>query len=278
MMRRLLIAALTLWCSCASAQMGQIPNVAQLVPAPAAGYTAQGVHFSSTGPQQLTDASPLTGVTDGTVGLLSFWFRAEGSDANVYRIFASQNAGGTVNAILVDRLNSGCMRLILQNSSGSNLVSTCTTSTVFTAANGNWHHYIASWTMGGSPNIQVFVDGVVDTNGAPSSGTIAYATGGAKWELVDAGLPMDADVADLWFDTGIAFPSQLNLTVSTNLQKFINGGNAVNLGTNGATPSGTSPPVFFSGSTISAWNTNKGSGGGFALVNGPLTAASSNPP
>jgi len=252
---------------------------AQLLSSKAAivGYAPQGVHFSSTGPQSLSDASALTGVTDGTVGLLSFWFKAEGSDANTFRVFASQNAGGTVNGVLVDRLTTGAMRLILQNSSGSNVVIVSTVSTVFTAANGNWHHYIASWTTGGSPNIQIFVDGVVDTNGPPSAGTIAYATGGTKWELGDASLPMDVDVADFWFDTGIAFPSQLALTTPANLQKFINGGSAVNLGTNGATPSGTAPPVFFSGA-VASWNTNKGSGGGFTLNNGPLTASATNPP
>src|SRR5579859_308981 len=88
------------------------------------GYTPQGVHFSSTGPQSISNSSALTGVSDGTVGLVSFWFKAEGSDANVFRIFSSGNAGNTINGVILDRLTSGVIRLICQNSSGSNVIIT----------------------------------------------------------------------------------------------------------------------------------------------------------
>jgi hypothetical protein len=238
---------------------------------PAAGYTPQGVHFSSAGPQFLNRGAALTGVTNTKVGAVSFWFRATANDANTFFIFSDNLA-----FFFLRRNTTGVIQLIISDGISFNPINVATTSTVFTAANGSWHHYLASWNVAASPNVTIYVDGALDTNATPSTATqLDYA--GTDWFLPNNGQPMDGDIADFWFDTGIAFASQLDLSVLANRQKFINGGNAVNLGTSGQTPSGTSPPVFFSG-TVAAWNTNKGSGGGFTLNSGPLTAASSNPP
>jgi hypothetical protein len=51
----------------------------------------------------------------------------------------------------------------------------------------------------------------------------------------------------------------------------------VDLGANGATPTGASPIGFFSG-PVATWHQNKGTGGNiFTLQAGGLTASSSNP-
>jgi hypothetical protein len=52
-------------------------------------------------------------------------------------------------------------------------------------------------------------------------------------------------------------------------------GKPVNLGTNGQTPTGTIPAMFFSGDA-SGFPTNQGTGGAFTLT-GSLTNASTSP-
>jgi len=269
---RILCLTLALFSS-AQAQSPVLPGPGLPVAGGGGGYTAQGVHFSSTGPQGLDRGGSLTGVSNTFVGAISFWFKATANDANTFYIFTS-------NRVIVSRQTSGRIQLVIGDGVVGNVVNVQTSSTVYTAANGNWHHYMASWNgnAAGAVDVKVYTDGVSDlgTNSSSFTGNAFDYTAG-NWFVSNPGLPIDADLADVWFDTGIAYPTQLDLSVLSNRQKFINSGAPVNLGTTGSTPSGTAPPVFFSGS-VASWNTNKATGGGFTLNSGPLTAAATNPP
>ncbi len=233
-----------------------------------AGYTAQGVSFSATTTMERVAA--LSGVTDSKTIMLSFWFRAAaGTDSNTIRLFHSTNVG-----ILLDRLGtSGLMRVICQNAASSNILFINTTAT-FLAGQG-WKHILISGNLA-TATLQMYVEDVSDiTITTNINDTIPWATGQSNYTIPDSGLPGPFDIADFWFD-----PNQtpLDLTVTANRRKFISAGLApVDLGATGATPTGTSPAVFFSG-VAASWNTNKGTGGGFTITAGSITSASSNPP
>jgi hypothetical protein len=126
----------------------------------------------------------------------------------------------------------------------------------------------------------LYFDGVLDAGGTKTNsggGNIAFAQAavnrfGARG---GGGLISDADFADVY----IAYNQFLDISVPSNLQKFRSASGApVDLGSTGATPTGTAPTVFFS-STVASWHVNKGTGGNaFTVQNGPLAAASTNPP
>lgn len=230
------------------------------------GFTPQGVNFSAT--TALTSGAALTGVADSKVGTISFWFRGNaGSDSATIRVVDNDQ-----DRFSVSRLSSGVMSIQAQNAAGTNLMNFFQSASTFFSTDG-WKQCAAFWNTA-TGVAQLYVNGTLE-NGSitPINDTIAYATGISNWLIPNNGLPGPFDIAELWFNPAVAF----DLSVSANLQKFISGGNAVNLGTNGATPTGTSPAVFMSG-VVGSWNTNKGTGGGFTVSAGSITAASSNPP
>lgn len=90
-------------------------------------------------------------------------------------------------------------------------------------------------------------------------------------EAIDT--PFTGDVADLWIAPG----QFIDFSVTENRRKFISASNKpVNLGVNGATPTGTAPVIFFSGDASSFGQPNLGSGGAFSHT-GSLTDASTSP-
>jgi hypothetical protein len=124
---------------------------------------------------------------------------------------------------------------------------------------------------------QMYINGVVDAGSsiALTNDTLAYNTNN-KGDTVGSevgGNFWSGDLADVYFDQA----HRLDLSVSANLQKFISGGNAVDLGTNCATPTGSQLIICMRGPVVT-WNNNVGSGGAFAIHAGSLSAASSNPP
>jgi hypothetical protein len=82
------------------------------------------------------------------------------------------------------------------------------------------------------------------------------------------------DIADFY----VNHTQYLDFTVTANRRKFISGtGTPVNLGSTGSTPTGTAPIIFLSGS-VASWHVNDGTGGGFSIVSGSLSASATNPP
>jgi hypothetical protein len=119
---------------------------------------------------------------------------------------------------------------------------------------------------------------VDDVNDLQAGGT--YTNDSVDWTVADWGVGGDTDatdkfggyLADLYLNT----VTSLDLSVESNRRKFITSSlKPVDLGADGARPTGTSPILFLSGGP-DLWHTNRGSGGGMTL-NGALTAAPSNP-
>jgi hypothetical protein len=240
-------------------------------------YTAQGVHFN--GSTELWNPSgltvPLTGSVDGKKGTLSMWVR-EGVDGTTDGIMAASSSGSSSALQIVRISGSNYWREISQNAAGSNILF-CGTATSSLAVATGWTHFVMSWDLS-VPVTQTYVNGVVDTcaNGlVDTNDTISYNTnqkGMVVGSLQGANF-LTGDLADVYFDQA----NRLDLSVSANLQKFINGGNAVDLGTNCATPTGSQPIICMRG-PVATWNNNVGSGGSFTIHAGSLSAASSNPP
>lgn len=239
----------------------------------ATGYTPQGVHFDFVAPTEISTSS-LTGIASSKVGTLCFWFRATGNDAAGMLPFYMR-AGGT-QPMNVFRFPTGSgpvgFRIDHQNAAGT-LISRYLSGSGALVANG-WQQWAFSWDLNAGTQ-QVFTNGVSNffTSSTLTNDTIGYA-GMTSLTIPEPGSPIDADLADMWFDPTTA----IDFTVTANIRKFIDGsGNAVNLGSSGQLPTGTAPILFLKGPTTS-FLTNLGTGGNFSLVSGALTAAGSNPP
>jgi hypothetical protein len=229
--------------------------------AAAASYTAQGVLFDGS-TDNLLYTSALTGAPSATkTALISFWFKMMGGNGNDQLLL--ENTGQYV----VYRPSDNTMAI---SYGGSILAKTTSTFT----SGGGWKHFLGSFDLAASAchiyindasdlasptliNANMDFSGTITTFGCTSGGT----------------LRLNAEIADFYFNPG----TYLDLSNSTNRRKFISAGGApVDLGSDGSTPTGSAPTIYFSGSTAS-WHTNDGAGGGFSSA-ATLTDASNNPP
>jgi hypothetical protein len=277
-MRRLL--AVILFCAgifCLAQSHAQVSMTGAGLGAPASGggggYTAQGVHFN--GSTELWNPSalnaPLTGSVNSKVGIVSFWLNTaagtDGTDMGIQFVYPGYSCFFT-------RTSGNLLNFDCQNASGSNILLQRSVATVTTSS--GWTSVVASWDLS-VPVFQLYINDSVasTTNLGLTNDTIAYASpndGAAIGSEVSTNY-LTGDLADFYFDQA----HRLDLSVSANLQKFINGGNAVDLGTNCSNPTGSQPIICLRG-PVATWNNNVGSGGSFAIHAGSLSAASSNPP
>lgn len=235
-------------------------------------YSAQGVLFDGTN-DWMTKASGLTGAANGKQGIFSCWFKMKGNDAG-FNAFLEQSTGLGAG-INIYRYNDNTVRLIGKNGS---VVTILDMATVGTFVNGmGWKHILAAWDLGTGVG-QIYISDTSDRNASPTltNDTLLY-TNTATQNIGSrnsggGGFKMFAEIADYYLNTA----TTLDLSNSANRRKFITAGlKPVDLGSDGSTPTGSAPIIFFSGATAS-WNTNKGSGGGFTLT-GTLTDASDSP-
>lgn len=235
------------------------------VPPPPA-YMANAVHFN--GSTYATRGAALTGISNGKQGTFSVWVKIGGTDATLMRLFAATNTRFGLNRSTSDRMNS-----LLRNAALTTIFNRATNANNFVDG-GAWRHVIFSYDLA-VPTSLIYVNDASSElgSGTLTDDTIDYA-GATNTALgaTPAGLdPYTGDMADFWFSTTF-----IDISVEANRRKFISSaGKPVGLGSDGSTPTGTAPVVFFSGATGS-WHTNKGSGGGFTLT-GTLTDAATSP-
>ncbi len=221
----------------------------------------------------MTIAGPLSGIADGTFGTVSFWFRFTGGDGAAQHLFNISEAGPAYH-LIVGRDGSNLMRMLARDSSLGALVSVASTTSY--TADGTWRHCRMSWETGVS--FQMYIDAVdrLAGGGTNNAGNIAYNTNVNPTTIgadAVAGQKWTGDVADLWF-TNL---TNLNWANPTIMQAFRSpSGYPADLGSNGQTPTGSSP-ILYLGNPFGTFQTNLGTGGNF-VVTGALTAASSNPP
>lgn len=146
-------------------------------------------------------------------------------------------------------------------------------------ADGFWHHIICSWDTNHASGSRLFscvidrfvtVTGSLDDQGSAFAVPYSALTSWTLSVLEDWGA--GGDLAELWFAPGV----MLDPTDTTVLNKFVDtGGNPVDLGADGSTPTGTAPILYLScqSGTADDFLTNLGSGGGVFVLNGDSTLA-----
>ena len=236
----------------------------------AAAYTANGVFFDGTN-DYLTRGAGLDGAADNKTATVSLWIRMN-QDGTETRYFASQ-AVGAFFVLCRRNLTTNVINFQFVQPSGAAVVWDGVTTTTLTVADG-WKHILYS--VNTATNARSFwISDVQETMASETyntNTTIDWTI--PEWAVGAAPIGItkhNGDLADLYVASEF-----IDFTVEANRRKFISAaGKPVNLGSDGSTPTGTAPLMFFSGSTV-AWHTNKGSGGGFT-ANGALTDSTTSP-
>lgn len=206
-------------------------------------------------------------------GALSMWFKhTAGTWAANQQLFQLRISGGTI-ATEIYTLSSG--RLLITSAhdgtGGSQSAVLATSSLVI----NQWYCLMLSWRRS-TATWQCYINGSV-----PSFGTnFAWKTGvtamvGEGSTMNRGGIAADnagngkfqGEIAYVWFDN----QNFVDWSSSTNRDKFISAGSPVNLGSDGSTPFGWQPQLYYYGSGNSM--ANYGSATGFTK-NGTLTAGS----
>lgn len=222
---------------------------------------------------------------------MSIWVKPDLADFGTYWSFSLQDPEGTyVN------LSTGTTLIGPSSTNTSFALSVwdaATNTLQFTAYSSipvvdqTWHNILCSIDTNhpaGSKIINIVVDGVLDTSphivDSDPAFNVGWGLGGESWNynfVAGGGLQYAPGCnADFWY-----YPGQfIDFTIPANVAKFYNGGMPVDLGTDGSTPLGTPPLIFFHVGTADPpadYATNRGSSGTFAVVGDPLTSCSDNP-
>lgn len=206
----------------------------------------------------------LTGVSDGTQGVVSFWVKSAFSgpfrliDTDLGRFRVTVNTGGSMTILGVRTTGATCLNL--QTSTG--------------LSTSNWNHVLAAWDLSADATCNIYVNGSSDTNlVSRTNDAIDYTQ--SNWYVGRYNTPattgrLVGDLAEVWFDD-----SYLDITSSAVREKFAKSGRPVNLGSDGSTPTGSAPLIYLHGPG-SSFATNYGSGGDFT-ASGTFGDASTRP-
>ncbi len=192
-------------------------------------------------PNPFTHASPN--------GVISFWLRLSAlpSGGNHYTILSVQAVFGVVFYLRFAIDASGFWSATFTAADGTTTATFTQTSNAF-PADGTYHHVIMNWdTQAGT--IQTAIDRTLVTTSRVGStgfdvGIQAFSNTQA-WAIAgqyQGGNKLVGDLAELWF----IIDQSLDLSVSSNLDKFETGGSSIDLGPTGAIPLGIDPFMFFS--------------------------------
>lgn len=226
----------------------------------ATGFTAEAVVFDGT--SDGLSATSLTGTADGKQGTISLWAYFNNLPSTNPRFMYFGN--GIDQQFTIYQNTSSGFSVWGQNVSGTNVLLAHSTTTLTT---GTWYHIIASWDLS-TTTYQLYINDTVDsvTPSTITNDNIDYTV--TDFTLMYNKFPspanfIDADISEFWFDD-----SYIDISTTTNRRKFITAsGTPENVGSDGSTPTGTSPLIYFSG-VASTWNagTNSGAGGNFTMT------------
>ena len=229
-------------------------------------------------------ASSLTGLANYTSGLctMSFWVRFTGGDSSAHTFFQVFYAGDKY--ISAFRGSGGELYF-----GGSNLISsrtnvrsnsTLSSTDKFITSSSGWTHVLWVVDANTGSNSRLYINGVRDTTlytaafGAHFSGDewplFRYAAGSASPSIsigIDntSGWLLNGDIAELWIKEGFY----------NDPTKFISNGSPVSLGSDGSTPTGNKPDLYFSRlGNGTSWLTDAANGNALT-VSGSVTGSSS---
>lgn len=226
-------------------------------------YTADAADFDGTN-DYMTRGAALTGIADDPQGIFSCWVRFDGGNGVQQRLMSS---GGvwTVYKSAADKI------FFEVTGDPAGLFSATCDTTPLTSGTA-WHHIGLSWDMNfsaGNKLFSAYIDGTsqaVTKTDADAAFTCNYnsATDFGVGANVVGTAKVDGVLAEYYFNT-VTY-----LDLSTNLTLFrSSGGNFVNLGADGSTPTGSQPIVYqrvATGAAVSTFATNLGSGGNLTIT------------
>lgn len=215
----------------------------------------------------------IAGIANAKVGTISLWIRLDGSTGGEQTIF--EIASGSTPDFRISYNAAGHLanfRIVGANSSGTVILDMSTSAGY--SPGTKWYNLLASWNLATAAT-SFFVNNASDkTTTTATNDTINYADG-AAFAIVGVSRSITnklfASLAEVWFTNSFD-----DLSISGNRAAFIAGGFPVNLGSTGQTPTGSSPLLYLK-SAASQFNVNSGTGGNFAITNGPLAIASTSP-
>jgi hypothetical protein len=259
-------------------KVGAVELTAADVGAVPAGYAIAGVHFDGANSSL---ACAAFSCVDSPTHSFSFWYRTVAAPQGGGYLFTVDPLGDYTLAVGLAITNQ--MDFYAQEASGgANFDSVLNTST----ADSRWHHMmgtIETDAVAGTKKAVFYADDVEATlnSGSDTAGSFVPPVNGRFVCLGDdsAGSGEVFDIADFWYAPGYSMIENGVIPIGTR-RKFITADkNPVNLGTQGATPTGSRPAIFLhraEGADVTTFADNLGSGGAFAIV-GTITAAEGSP-
>jgi len=233
------------------------------------------------GADELKRDAPGVFPSDGKEWAFSFWFNLSDEDDAV-QVFFSCNISGS-NRFLLQRSPSGGaqdnnLAVVGRNTSGGlNLYieSLLNSNSQFdsTSRRTGWNHFLCSGNMATSTG-HMYANGIniFDTTSDYFVNSNIDFTGDFHFGNVNSGAHFHGEIAEFWLDD-----SFIDFSSSTNREKFrSSGGEAVDVGSDGSTPTGSAPLVYLhldSGETGNNFASNAGTGGDLSVVGGALTNA-----
>jgi hypothetical protein len=212
-------------------------DIAVAVPAPS--FTARGALFDSSSYLESQSLS----VTTGSQGLVSTWFRQTGTWGATRTLFEFRQ-GSTIVCNAVSA-SSGRITFRLNNDTATDTWTTPTSSFV----GDTWYHLLWAWDLA-NDRFQVYLNNVAQSTTAYPITTLnsfdissanvtrfslAAASGGSnRWT---------GDIGHFWAD----LTSTLDLSVQANRERFALAGQPVSVGSNGQTPTGSTPEWYYDG-------------------------------
>ena len=213
-----------------------------------------------------------TGFSDSGTFTFNFWVK-RATDSTTERIFFVNATGGAGadGRFLPGFDTSDQFILFARNSSGTELLNiTCTTTPI---SDTNWHHILASidLSVDDSSHRYVYIDDVAQSMTVTTFVNSSIDFSGNAFTVAANSVSFTAKffgaLSELYLDTG----TFINLSVEANRRKFItSGGLPADLGSDGSTPSGSSPEVYLAdGLTQTGTTTAFTATGSPTAVDGP---------
>lgn len=215
---------------------------------------------------------------DNSMLTISAWVRCDDYSNSPYILTPGGPAAGFAGTVLFLDF-AGAVRFDIKNSAHTKSLSVGSTSGVEVFSQGPWHHIFISVNTNfgsGAKLSNVLLDGV-DVNNSKFDSDTAFNIGisgkafGIPCEQAEmANISDIIELAFVWVAVG-QYVTAANVTLFRD-----GGGNPVDLGADGSTPTGTAPTYYLVGPAAN-FSTNLGTGGAVTLV-GSITDAANGPP
>ena len=221
----------------------------------------------------LTRGAALTGASDSSQGIMSFWHRIDAGNGT-FRKFLENNES---SFCFLNSTNKFLFNLF--NSSGT-ISFSFETGNAYTAS-ATWRHVLASWNTNfssGNKVYHLYINDVSDAALVSDSGAafnVDYTS--LEWYIGSNSAPpaqvVNGCLAEYYFAPG----QFLDFSVEANRRKFISAlGKPVSLGGDGSLPTGVAPIIYLHAAPAGATWPNNGTGGNF-ITHGTFLACSTTP-